>query len=75
MVNHVNCIRQCLRSGDDDFCVDKVLVKLRVGSLLAGGCHELVTLVLEPLADSELVLSGTEHLGLVSGVLVALELG
>jgi len=31
-----------------------------------------VSLVLEPLADSELVLSGTEEAGLLFGVLLAL---
>jgi hypothetical protein len=52
-----------VRSGDDDLGVDKLLVELGVLALLVRGGHESVTLVLEPLADAELVLSGTKHFG------------
>ncbi len=51
-----------LRGGDDDFGVDELLVKLGVLALLVGGGHEGVALVLEPFADAELVLSGSEKL-------------
>lgn len=49
-----------------------MLVEGGVGTLLVGGGNKLVTLVLEPLPDSELVLGGTEELRLLLGVLVAL---
>jgi hypothetical protein len=60
------------RSGDDDFSVDELLVEGGVLALLVGGSHESVTLVLEPLADAELVLGGTEQLRLLLGVLTTL---
>jgi hypothetical protein len=52
-----------LRSGDDDFGVDQLLVKLGVGALLVRRGHQRVALVLEPLADAELVLGGAEEGG------------
>jgi len=61
-----------IRSSNDDFSVRNVLIKGRVLTLLVRGGNELVSLVLEPLADSEFVLSGSEELRLVAGVLVAL---
>jgi hypothetical protein len=62
-------------SGDDDFSVDEFLVEGGVLALLVGGGHQGVTLVLEPLADTELVLSGTEQLRLLLGVLTTLYRG
>ena len=52
-----------LRGGDDNLGVDELLVKDRVLALLAGGGDQSMALVLEPLADAELVLSGSEKLG------------
>lgn len=51
-----------LRGGDDNLGVDELLVELGVLALLVGGGHKGVTLVLEPLADAELVLSGAQKL-------------
>jgi len=48
--------------GDDDLGVDELLVKDRVLALLAGGGDQGMALILEPLADAELVLSGSEKL-------------
>jgi hypothetical protein len=59
-------------SGDDDFSVDELLVEGGVLALLVGGGHQGVTLVLKPLADAKLVLSGTEQLRLLLGVLTTL---
>ena len=61
-----------IRSGDDDFGVNQLLLKDRVRTLLVGGGHQSVTLVLEPLANAELVLSGTEEAWLLFGMLAAL---
>lgn len=49
-----------LRGGDDDLGIDKLLVKGRVLALLVRGGHQRVALVLEPLAEAELVLSRAE---------------
>lgn len=61
-----------IRSGDDDFSVDELLVEGRVLALLVGGGDQGVTLLLEPLPQAELVLSGTQKTGLLLGVLTAL---
>ena len=61
-----------LRSGDNDFGVNHLLLEDAALTLLVGGCDESVSLVLEPLADSELVLCGSEEAGLLFGVLLAL---
>jgi len=68
----VHCITGNIRGGDDDFGVGNVLVEDGVGALLVGSGDKLVTLVLKPLADTELVLSATEKTGLVLGVLASL---
>ena len=52
-----------IRCGNDDLSVDQLLVKLGVLALLVGRGYEGVALVLEPLADAELVLRGTEQTG------------
>lgn len=49
-----------IRSGDDDFSVDELLVESRVLALLVGSGDQGVTLLLEPLPQAELVLSGTQ---------------
>jgi hypothetical protein len=61
-----------LRSGDDDLGVNHLLLEDTALALLVGGGHESVSLVLEPLADTELVLCGTKETGLLFGVLLAL---
>lgn len=61
-----------LRSGDDDLGVNHLLLEDTALALLVGGGDESVSLVLEPFADTELVLSGTEETGLLLGVLLAL---
>jgi hypothetical protein len=52
-------------SGDDDLSILELLVELGTLTVLVGGGDESVTLVLEPLADAELVLSGSEKEGLL----------
>lgn len=61
-----------LRSGDNDFSVDHLLLEHTALALLVGCSDESVPLVLEPLADTELVLCGTEETRLLFGVLLAL---
>lgn len=51
-----------LRGGDDDFGVDELLVEDGVLALLVRGGDEGVALVLEPLADAQLVLSRAQKL-------------
>jgi len=41
-----------LRSGDDDFGIDQLLVKLRVLALLVGGRDKSVSLILKPFSDT-----------------------
>ena len=48
--------------GDDDLGVDELLVKGGVLAVLVRGGYEGVALVLEPLADAELVLGCTQEL-------------
>jgi len=48
-----------LRCCDDDFCVDQLLIKLGVLTVLVGGGNEGVALVLEPFSDAEFVFGGT----------------
>lgn len=52
---------QNIRGGDDDFGVNQLLVELGVFALLVGGGDQSVALVLEPLADAELILSRSEE--------------
>ena len=61
-----------LRSGNDDFGIDQLLIKGRVLTLLVGGGDKSVTLILEPFSNTQLVLGGAQELGLLFGVLVAL---
>jgi hypothetical protein len=70
-----NCIelRGGGRSSNDDLGINQLLVEGGVLALLVRGGHQGVTLVLEPLADTELILSGTQKTGLLLGVLATLE--
>ena len=60
------------RGGDDDFSIDELLVEGRVLTLLVGGGHESVALLLEPLANTKFVLGSTEQTRLLLGVLTTL---
>lgn len=51
-----------IRSCDDDLSVDELLIELGVLTLLVGGGNKGVTLLLEPRADAELILSRAEKL-------------
>lgn len=62
-----------VRRGDDDLRIYQVLVKLGALAFLVGGGDELVALLLNPLPDTELVLSGSEELRLLLGVDAALD--
>lgn len=57
-----------VRCGDNDFSINKVLVELRVLTLLVGGRDEFVTLLLDPFPQTKLVLGGTEKTGLLLSV-------
>ena len=58
--------------GDDDLGIDDFLVEGRVGALLVVSDNVGVALGLEPLADAELVLNGSEQPGLLLGPFPAL---
>jgi hypothetical protein len=47
----------CIRCGDDNLSIYELLVEFRVLALLVRGGNESVSLVLEPFADTKLVLS------------------
>ena len=49
--------REDVRRGDDDFGISELLVEFAILTLLVGGRHESVTLVLEPFSDAKLILS------------------
>jgi hypothetical protein len=51
--------------GDDNLGIDELLIELGTLTVLVRGGDKSVTLVLEPLADAELVLSGSEKEGLL----------
>lgn len=57
---------------DDDFGVDELFVELRVLAFLVRGGHQGVALVLEPLADTQLIFCSAEQLRLLLGVLTTL---
>lgn len=57
-----------IRCGDDDFSVDQFLVELGVLALLVGGGDESVALLFNPLPYAELVLSGSQKIGLLLSV-------
>lgn len=58
-------------SRNDDLSVNKLLLEGGVRTLLIGGGDEGVALVLEPLAQAELVLDSSQKTGLLLGVLTA----
>lgn len=60
------------RSGDDNFGIDKLPVEGGVLALFVGGGDQGVAGILEPLADTELILSGAQQLRLLLGVLTTL---
>lgn len=60
------------RGGDDDFGVDKLLVKSGVLAVLVRGGDQSVTLLLDPLSQAKLILGGTKKARLLFGVLTAL---
>lgn len=60
--SRVGCGRDS-RSGDDDLGVDELLVEGRVLALLVRSGDQRVALVLEPLAQTKLVLSGAKQTG------------
>lgn len=51
-----------IRSSNDNLCIYQVLVELGIFSLLVGGGDELMSLILEPFADTELVFSCAKKL-------------
>ena len=65
-------IGEDIRSGDNDLRIHKMLVESRTLTLLVGGGHKLVPLTLDPLPQAELILGGSEELGDLFGMLVAL---
>jgi hypothetical protein len=61
-----------LRRCDDNFRVDKFLVKGGILTLLIGRCHEGMSLVFEPLSNAKLVFGGTQEAWLVVGMVTTL---
>lgn len=68
----INVIEEHLRRGDDNFGVDQFLVEFGVLTLFVGCCDQSMTLILQPLPDTKLVLGCTEELWYLFGVLAAL---
>ena len=60
------------RGRDDDLSIHQFPLEGRVLSLLVGGGDQGVTLILEPLPQTQLILSGTQKAGLLFGVFTAL---
>lgn len=60
------------RGSDDNLSIKQLLVKGRVLSLLIRGGHKGMSLILEPFADTELILGRPEELWDFSRVLLAL---
>lgn len=63
---------ECLRSGDDDFGINKLLIESRVVTVLIRGGHQSVSLVLKPLPNAKLVLRGAKKAWLLSSMVVTL---
>ena len=60
------------RCGDDDLCINKLLIEFGILSLFVRGGHKGVALVLQPFSNAKLVLRGTEQTWLLLSMLVAL---
>lgn len=60
------------RSSDDNLCIDQLLVKSRVLTLLVRSGHQGMTLAFNPLSQAQFILSGAEKAGLLSGVVATL---
>ena len=60
------------RCGDDDLCINKLLIEFGILPFLVRGGHKGVTLVLQPFSNPKLILGGTKQTRLLLGVLVAL---
>src|SRR5438045_3731942 len=60
------------RCGDDDLCINKLLIEFGILPFLVRGGHKGVTLVLQPLSKAKLVLRGTEQAWLLLSMLMAL---
>lgn len=60
------------RCGDDDFCINKLLIEFGILPVLVRGGYEGVALVLQPFPNAKLVLRGTEQTWLLLSMLVAL---
>jgi hypothetical protein len=60
------------RCGDDDLCIDQLLIESGSLAFLVRGGHEGVTLVLQPFSNAKLVLGGAKQARLFLCVLVAL---
>jgi hypothetical protein len=63
--------RRNSRRGDDNLSINKLTVENGVLAVLVGGGDKSVTLRLEPLAETELILGGSEKTGNLLGVLTA----
>ena len=60
------------RCGDDDLCINKLLVEFGILPVLVRGCHKGVALVLQPFSNAKLVLRGAEQTRLLVSMLMAL---
>ena len=63
-----------LRSGNDDFSVNELLVEFGVLALFVRGGDQGVALLLDPFPQAQLVLGGTQKVGLLLSMDAALEL-
>ena len=55
------------RSGDENLSIDDVLLEVAVGSFLAAGDNEFMTLRLQPISNAELVLGSAKEAGFLEG--------
>jgi len=51
------------RCGYDDFCINQLLLKNRVGSLLVRSGDKLIVVLLNPLPQAELILHRAQEFG------------
>ena len=66
------CLDVYSRCGDDDLCINKLLVEFGILPVLVRGGHKGVALVLQPFSNAKLVLRGAEQTWLLVSMLVAL---